>query len=223
MLTALQPCRPVTPVRPEPAKVVLGASVFVCMHRCSCSTAPATHAAQVHRLPRCTARPRPCCPPRELQEQVKSLQAELKAAQAAADLEATLREFRQFLENGGPAATRFLAWLCRDSSLRSCPLKHCSKRGCSARSRALSHGGRGWQSPPAPRPTSPSRRAAPRRLAQASTTTPRGAWSSCGRSWLTRAPRNLRVQPSSSSSSSSTTTAISHHSSSSSRSMTSRR
>ncbi|KIY92464.1 hypothetical protein MNEG_15499 [Monoraphidium neglectum] len=36
----------------------------------------------------------------ELQEQVKSLQAELKAAQAAADLEATLREFRQFLENG---------------------------------------------------------------------------------------------------------------------------
>lgn len=29
-----------------------------------------------------------------------ALQAELKAAQAAADLEATLREFRGFLENG---------------------------------------------------------------------------------------------------------------------------
>lgn len=36
----------------------------------------------------------------EMQQHVAALQAELKAAQAAADLEATLREFRGFLENG---------------------------------------------------------------------------------------------------------------------------
>jgi hypothetical protein len=37
---------------------------------------------------------------REMQEHVAKLQAELKAAQAAADLEATLREFKGFLDNG---------------------------------------------------------------------------------------------------------------------------
>jgi hypothetical protein len=35
-----------------------------------------------------------------MQEHVAKLQAELKAAQAAADLEATLREFKGFLDNG---------------------------------------------------------------------------------------------------------------------------
>jgi hypothetical protein len=43
---------------------------------------------------------RPAAHRRDLQEHVKALQVELKAAQAAADLEATLREFRQYLENG---------------------------------------------------------------------------------------------------------------------------
>jgi 3-methyladenine DNA glycosylase Tag len=35
-----------------------------------------------------------------MQEHVAKLQAELKAAQAAADLEATLKEFKGFLDNG---------------------------------------------------------------------------------------------------------------------------
>lgn len=40
------------------------------------------------------------CVRREMQQHVSSLQAELRAAQAAADLEATLSEFRGYLENG---------------------------------------------------------------------------------------------------------------------------
>jgi hypothetical protein len=40
---------------------------------------------------------RPC---REMQQHVAALQAELKAAQAAADLEATLKEFKTFIDNG---------------------------------------------------------------------------------------------------------------------------
>lgn len=37
---------------------------------------------------------------REMQQHVAALQAGLKAAQAAADLEATLREFKGYLDNG---------------------------------------------------------------------------------------------------------------------------
>lgn len=39
-----------------------------------------------------------CC--RKLQQHVAAVQAELKAAQAAADLEATLKEFKAFIDNG---------------------------------------------------------------------------------------------------------------------------
>lgn len=35
-----------------------------------------------------------------MQQHVAALQAELKAAQAAADLEATLKEFKGFIDNG---------------------------------------------------------------------------------------------------------------------------
>jgi hypothetical protein len=35
-----------------------------------------------------------------MQQHVAALQAELKAAQAAADLEATLLEFKRFIDNG---------------------------------------------------------------------------------------------------------------------------
>lgn len=40
------------------------------------------------------------CSCREMQQHVAALQAELKAAQAAADLEATLKEFKNFIDNG---------------------------------------------------------------------------------------------------------------------------
>lgn len=42
----------------------------------------------------------PWLPCREMQQHVAALQAELKAAQAAADLEATYKEFTAFIENG---------------------------------------------------------------------------------------------------------------------------
>jgi hypothetical protein len=41
----------------------------------------------------------------EMQQHVAALQAELRAAQAAADLESTLREFRALLEDGEVAAS----------------------------------------------------------------------------------------------------------------------
>lgn len=45
--------------------------------------------------------PTTCCLNcREMQQHVAALQAELKAAQAAADLEATLLEFKTFIDNG---------------------------------------------------------------------------------------------------------------------------
>lgn len=43
-----------------------------------------------------------CC--REMQQHVAALQAELTAAQAAADLEATLKEFKNFIDNGQQGA-----------------------------------------------------------------------------------------------------------------------
>lgn len=54
-------------------------------------------------FPRCVAWcwPTACCLDcREMQQHVAALQAELKAAQAAADLEATLLEFKKFIDNG---------------------------------------------------------------------------------------------------------------------------
>lgn len=72
----------------------------------------------------CTYTPLPRC--REMQQHVASLQAELKAAQAAADLEATLSEFRAYLENGEAGAWCVavlcgctMYWLCV-AAWRSC-------------------------------------------------------------------------------------------------------
>lgn len=43
---------------------------------------------------------------RDMQQRATSLQTELTAAQAAADLESTLTEFRGYLDKGGAAAAK---------------------------------------------------------------------------------------------------------------------
>ena len=136
---------------------------------------------------------------RELQSSLTQVQGELKAAQAAADLEATTREFRAFIENGEGLPSRAVASLQLrpvpppPPRRRSCPapsvlraqlscmkIESTSWVLCSAASAAVC-----TQNPPA-RPPAPPCAAnqpgpPPPRLLQASTWTPLTAWSSCAK------------------------------------------
>jgi hypothetical protein len=112
----------------------------------------------------------------EIQENVKALQAELQAAQAAADLEATLRGFRQFLENGGQLGKgngggRARLRAARGSRHAAC-LRDKRVRRAAAGTAAVD---RHHAPPPA--------------AAQASTSRPPRRWCSCARSWTTHAAR----------------------------------
>jgi hypothetical protein len=88
--------------------------------RGACVHESAAAAPKAHSPGGAPTRPRRPAPPTarsEIQEQVAVLQAELKAAQAAADLEATLARFRSFLENGAGRDSHLLRGAQRGGAL----------------------------------------------------------------------------------------------------------